>query len=183
MALSLNSFSSSESFLPALFLYFISSLATFLEKINTYEQIASRAERTISYFGFMISLFIVCCYLANVLHFIDINFQKPCDTYKILIQGRPDTFFTFSSIDVTYPIFACIASIPAFSTLLAIIPYLRNKGYTYEIIKEILTHNLKTCLFNLIISICSGLLGILYCYLKTCHDAGVKSPNHRTLKI
>ena len=117
----------------------------------------------------MISLFIVCCYLANVLHFIDINFQKPCDTYKILIQGRPDTFFTFSSIDVTYPIFACIASIPAFSTLLAIIPYLRNKGYTYEIIKEILTHNLKTCLFNLIISICSGLLGILYCYLKTCH--------------
>lgn len=41
MALSLNSFSSSDAFLPALFLYFISNLATFLEKINTYEHIAS----------------------------------------------------------------------------------------------------------------------------------------------
>lgn len=169
MALSLNSFSSSESFLPALFLYFVSNLATFLEKVNTYEQIASRPERFISFCGLIISLLIVCCYLANVLHFIDINFQKPCDTYKILVLGKPDTFFTFPSIDVTYFVFICIASIPFFSILLALIPFLRNKGYTYEIIKNILTYNLKTCLLNLIISICSGFLGLLYCHLKACY--------------
>ncbi len=167
MALSLNSFSSSESFLPALFLYFISSLATFLEKVNTYEQIASRTERIISICGFTVSLFFVCGYLANALHFIDINFQKPCNTYKILIQGRPDTFFTFSSIDITYFVFACVASIPFLSILLALIPYLRNKGYTKEIISNILVRNIKICIINIIISICFGFLGVVYCHLKS----------------
>lgn len=167
MALSLNSFSSSDAFLPALFLYFISNLATFLEKINTYEHIASKIERHICYLGFIVSLFVVCCYLANVLHFIDINFQKRHDaTYRILIQGRPDTFLTFTSIDVTSIMFIFIGCIPFLSILLSIIPFLRNQGFTLNILKSILKGNLKACYINIIISVLGGIIGAIICHIK-----------------
>lgn len=167
MAMSLNSFLSTDSFMPALFLYFISNLATFLEKIYVYDKAEARYERAISYICFSICLFLVCGYLTYALHFMNLNFQKNNEVYRILIQGIPDSFFTFSSIDVTGIVLICVWVMPAASFLLVLIPWLRDKGFSGKIIWSIVKQNKGKCISILIGSFLLGFTGVLFCYLKS----------------
>ena len=48
MALFLNSFSTSSIYLPMIFLYFLSGLASFLDKISFYKSIGLKLEERIS---------------------------------------------------------------------------------------------------------------------------------------
>lgn len=166
MAMSLNGFYSTDLFLPALFLYFISNLASFLEKKSSYKRCASHIEQLISSICFYISLFMVCGYLAYELHFINLNFQKANEVYHILIQGIPDSFITFSSLDVTILVIISIWIIPFSSVLLVIIPWLRSRGITTELVKIIVEHNKTRCIVISAASCGCGALGILVCRIK-----------------
>ena len=169
MAMSLNNFVSSGVFLPALFLYFISNLAVFLEKAYTYNFIASRYEKIISYICCCVCIMVSCLYLSHALQLIEIAFFKERDRYRILLQSVPDTFFPFGSIDITFVIFFCIWFIPVASCLLFVIPLLSSHGYTRKNICTIIVQNFRLVLLNFIISLIMGLFGIICCRVKVKH--------------
>lgn len=171
MALSLNNFISPDVFLSALFLYFISNLAAFWDKAWYYTYNGSSSEKRISYIGFGCCLFAVCVYLANALNFIDIVFFPNSPTYEILAQGIPNSFFTFSSINIKWAVTALVISIPLISLLLCIIPFLISHGYTKPILIDILKRNKKCCVFNIVISMIFGVMGIVFCNLKSAFHA------------
>ena len=177
MALSLNNFISSDVFLSALFLYSISNLAAFWDKAWYYTYTKSLYEKRISYIGFGCCLLAVCFYLADALSFIDIVFFPTLSTYEILVQGIPNSFFTFSSINIKWAITAFVISIPLLSLLLCIIPFLISHGYTKKILIGILRKNKKCCAFNIVLSMLFGCLGIIFCHIKsTFHTAGLGNP-------
>ena len=179
MALSLNSFISPDVFLSALFLYFISNLAAFWDKAWYYTYNGSRSEKRITYIGFGCCLFAVCFYLADALNFIDIVFFSSSSTYEILVQGIPNSFFTFSSINIKWAITALVISIPLLSLLLCIIPFFISHGYTKPILIEILKYNKKCCVFNIVLSMISGGLGVVFCHVKnTFHTEEFGSPQY-----
>lgn len=169
MALSLNNFISSDVFLSALFLYFISNLAAFWDKLWYYTHDGSYSEKTVSYIGFFICLFAACFYLANALNFIDIVFFPATPTYEILVQGIPNSFFTFSSINIKWVITAFVFSIPILSLLLCIIPFLISHGYTKAMLIGILKNNQKCCFVNIVLSIISGGFFIVICHMRSSH--------------
>lgn len=167
MALSLNNFISSNVYLSALFLYFISNLAAFWDKAWYYTYNGIPSEKRISYIGFVLCVFAVCFYLADTLNFIDIVFFPNPSTYEILVQGMPNSFFTFNSINIKWAITAFVFSIPFLSLLLCIIPFLINHGYTKRILIYILKNNKKCCLINIALSIIFGSFGIIFCHIKS----------------
>lgn len=105
MALSLNSFSSSTMYLPVMFLYFLSNLAAFLDKTSYYKDRELYSERILSFICIVLCLIPVCLYVAYTLGYIEIKFHHFHGTYKILMQGIQNSFFTFNSIDITPLIF------------------------------------------------------------------------------
>lgn len=167
MALSLNSFVSSTVFLPALFLYFISNLAAFLDKAYYYNTNGYRCEKIISFSTFLVCLFPVCIYIAHTLNLIEIVFCLENQTYKILMQGVQSAFFTFNSIDITIITTLCVLLVPFSSFLLCIIPFLSSHGYTKSCILKILMENKKICIYNIIISVLMGPFGLLFCFIKS----------------
>lgn len=179
MALSLNNFVSSDVFLPALFLYFLSNLGAFLDKATFYNDNGYRCEKIISLLTFVVCLFCVCFYIAHTLNFIEMVFYLENATYKILIQGLPNSFFTFRSIDITAITFLCVALIPFSSFLLCIIPFLVSHGYTKTFLLKIYNENKKCCFVYLLASILFGLLGLLICYLKSkFYTNGIGTPQY-----
>ena len=166
MALSLNSFSSSDSYLPIMFLYFLSGLATFADKIFYYEDAGLYFEKKISIICFVVCSLIVCLYTAYSLGFVEINFQHNGRTYRILMQGIQDAFFTFNSIDITDFLTLAVAFIPFAFFILCVIPYLREQGYTKDSIKKASCKHKKIVILLIITSILIGFLGIIYCHFK-----------------
>lgn len=166
MALSLNSFSSSALYLPMMFLYFLSGLAAFVDKISFYNTENLYLELQISWVGFLICLIHVCIYLAYSLGFIEINFQYNGKTYCVLMQGMQNAFFTFNSINITHFIFVSAYIIPFAYPAFCIIPYLRKQGFTTKKVVDLfLSH--KIALFALIIiSTATGFIGIAICRYK-----------------
>lgn len=167
MALSLNSFISSEVFLPAIFLYFLSNLASFSDKAWYYTHNGYRGEKIISYICLIICIVSTCFYIAHALNFIEIVFYSQSATYKMLIQGTSGSFFTFHAIDITYITTAFILFIPFASLLLCIIPFISSHGYTPQIICDILKNSVKAAILIIGVSLGLGLLGILICHIKS----------------
>lgn len=179
MALSLNSFSSSSMYRPVLFLYFLSNLAAFLDKITFYQDMKMQFEKYISITCFSLCILNICLYLAHSLDFIEIKFQPKCLTYRILIQGIQNCFFTFNSIDITWFIFISVFTIPFSYLFICIVSFLRECGYTkYWILKITREHKKELALF-LVPSVLFGLGGIALCrarYLMTY--AGYGNPQY-----
>lgn len=167
MALSLNSFVSSDVFLPALFLFFLSNLAAFLDKTMYYRDKRLYVEKIISMFMFLICLTVLCFYMAYTLNFIEIRFVME-NTYKILIQGMSKSFFTFNAVNMTVPTIICVAAVPVSSLLLFMISYLRHYSYTKTYLKKILKENVWFCIIFAFLSVCFGALGTYICYVKFC---------------
>ena len=171
MALSLNSFTSPTLYLPMMFLYFLSGLAAFLDKISFYKSTKQKPEEWISWFSFSICFLGVCFYTANSLGFIEITFQCNCGIYNVLMQGVPNSFFTFNSINVTPAIFIFAFILPFAYLALCLVSYLRERGLT--IVKVVyICKNRKLRLIGVItLSVLAGFLGMLACYLKYCNSA------------
>ena len=166
MALSLNSFSTSSIYLPMIFLYFLSGLASFLDKISFYQSIGLKLEEKICTTCFCICFLIAFLYIANSLGFIGINFQNCEGTYRVLMQGIPNSFFTFNSVDITLFIFISAFMIPCVYLVLCIIPYLREHGFTKEILLQISRNHIKTLIILFFSSLVAGCIGICICYFK-----------------
>lgn len=166
MALSLNSFSSSELYLPAMFLYFLSGLATFVDKIAFYQYLGYKTEERVSWLCFCTCALVVCLCIANSLNFIEITFKCDEGIYKVLIQGVQNSFFTFNSINITTYIFLFASIIPSFYLILCIISYLREHGITWNLILDILKNHKSVFTIYLVISILLGFVGMFVCYLK-----------------
>lgn len=166
MALSLNSFTSPTIYLPMMFLYFLSGLATFLDKIAFYKSVSQEFEKRISYIGFLVCFLVVCFYIAHSLRFIEINFQCDNGNYKVLMQGIQNSFFTFNSINMTPIIFSFVFILPFAYLALCLVSYLREQGFTLVKVKSILLNHKKTSFLPLIVSIIIGVGGIGFCFLK-----------------
>ena len=175
MLFSLNSFSTSEMYLPALFLYFLSNVAAFIDKYIYYKELNYSLEKLASAICFLSSVAMVCLYIFNSLDFIEITFQNSCGTYHMLVQGVPNSFVTFNSINITCLtlIFAVLA--PVTYLFFCTTAYLRERGYTLQkIIKIISNHKIKTTLV-FVGFIVSGLIGVLICHRKSinvCNGLG-----------
>ena len=171
MALSLNSFTSPTLYLPMMFLYFLSGLAAFLDKISFYKSTKQKPEEWISWFCFLICFLCVCLYTANSLGFIEIAFQCNCGTYNVLIQGVPNSFFTFNSINVTHAIFIFAFILPFAYLALCLVSYLRERGLTIDKVIYICKNQKLRLIGVITLSVFAGFLGILVCYLKYCNSA------------
>lgn len=179
MAFSLNSFTSSEVFLPAIFLYFLSNLASFWDKSWYYTYNGYRGEKFISFVCFVVCVISICFYLAHTLNFIEILFYPQNTTYKMLMQGTSNAFFTFQAIDITYVTTSFVLLMPIASFFLCIIPFLSNHGYTAQIIYDIIKNSTSDILLIIVFSICSGLLGILFCHIKSVlNPTGIGTPQY-----
>ncbi len=167
MAFSLNSFTSPTLYLPMMFLYFLSGLAAFLDKIAFYKSIKQKPEEYISWICFSICFLGVCFYTANSLGFIEVNFQRNNGTYKVLMQGVQNSFFTFNSINVTPAIFIPAYILPFAYPALCLVSYLREQGLTMEKVINISRTHKKTLILPFILSIIIGVfIGVGFCYLK-----------------
>lgn len=166
MALSLNSFSSSSLYLPMMFLYFLSGLAAFIDKVAFYKFACLKSEEYISWICFFVCFLVVCLYIANSLGFIEITFHYNCEIYKVLMQGVPNSFFTFNSIDITSFIFVSAFLVPFSYLALCIIPFLREHGFTKKVIIDISCNHKKNLLFHIFMSFLIGITGIIICHLK-----------------
>lgn len=169
MLLSLNSFSTSTMYLPALFLYFSSSIATFIDKYIYYRDLDFFTEKQFSLFCLIVSVAMICTYLSDSLGFVKITFQNVCGTYHMLIQGVPNSFFTFNSINITYPTLFASALLPISYLFFCISAHLREKGFTKDKIKSIVCKNKLKTFLVFIASIVSGLIGMQHCYYKFQH--------------
>lgn len=164
--LSLNGFSTSTMYLPALFLYFLSNIAAFIDKFVYYRDLELRAEQWVSLTGFLASIGMICIYISDSLGFAKITFHNVCGTYRMLIQGVPNSFFTFNSVDITYITLIAATCIPIAYLFFCIAAYLREKGFTKDKMKSIICKNkIKTLLISFA-SIAFGLIGMQYCYYK-----------------
>lgn len=175
MALSLNSFSTSTLYLPMVFLYFLSGLAAFMDKISFYKDAKFKIEEKISWLCFCVCFLVVCFYIANSLGFIEVNFQCNNGTYKVLMQGIQNSFFTFNSINITPFIFIFAFMMPFAYLVLCIISYLREQGLTMQIILNISSNNKKALLKPLTLPILLGIVGMVIChfkYISTSHSYG-----------
>lgn len=166
MALSLNSFSTSSLYLPMIFLYFLSGLASFLDKITFYKSIGLKLEEIISTICFCVCFLIAFLYIANSLGFIGINFQCCDGTYRVLLLGIPNSFFTFNSIDITLFIFVAAFMVPCTYLVLCIIPYLREHGFTKNIIIDMSRQHIKSLIVRFFVSLLIGIIGIKICHYK-----------------
>lgn len=171
MALSLNSFTSPTLYLPMMFLYFLSGLAAFLDKISFYKGTEQKSEECISWFCFSICFLGVCLYTANSLGFIEINFQQNSGTYKVLVQGVQNSFFTFNSINVTPIIFGFAFILPFAYLALCLVSYLREQGLTTDKVIHICKNNILRFIGVIALSVLAGFAGTLACYLKYCNSA------------
>lgn len=175
MAFSLNSFTSPALYLPMMFLYFLSGLASFVDKISFYTGVGQKAERRICWSCFFICLLGACFYTADSLGFIEINFQSNCGTYKVLMQGVQNSFFTFNSINVTPLIFIVVFILPFAYPALCLISYLKEQGLTWEKIVCIYKNNLGKLLGLFFLSLIIGSASAGFCHLKyinTSHNYG-----------
>ncbi len=175
MALSLNSFNSPALYLPMMFLYFLSGLASFIDKIAFYIGTAQKTEERISWIGFYICFLGVCLYIANSLGFIEIIFQCNCGTYKVLIQGIQNSFFTFNSINITPVIFSFAFMLPFMYLALCLVSYLREQGLTMGKVISISKHHKIKLVKLLGLSFVLGVIGCVFCYFKyinTPHNHG-----------
>lgn len=179
MALSLNSFSSSTLYLPMMFLYFLSGLAAFIDKIAYYKNSGQKLEEKISWICFSVCFLVVCFYIANSLGFIEIIFQCNYGTYNVLMQGIQNSFFTFNSVNITPFIFLFAFMLPFAYPVLCLISYLREQGLTMEQVLYIHKNN-KLKLFGLLIlSVIIGSIGMGICHLKYCKsDCKYGSPQY-----
>lgn len=166
MALSLNSFSNSAIYLPALFLYFLSNLSTFIERFVSYRDSNLLMEQGVSFVCCILSGVMVFLYVANSLNFWDIQFKEDCGIYHILIQGVAHSFFTFNSMDITMEIFVAAFIMPAAYVALCVAPYLRNRGYTIKIIRNILVEKIWNVVTLIGISVGIGILSRVVCDYK-----------------
>lgn len=171
MALSLNSFTSPALYLPMMFLYFLSGLAAFLDKISFYKSTKQKPEEYISWFCFLICFLGVCFYTANSLGFIEIAFQCNCGTYKVLMQGVQNSFFTFGSINVTPVIFILILIIPFAYLVLCLVSYLRERGLTTRKVIYICKSKRLRLIGVISLSVLAGFAGMIACYLKYHNSA------------
>lgn len=114
----------------------------------------------------MVAVVMICIYISDSLGFVKITFQDVIETYHMLIQGVPNSFFTFNSIDITYPTLFASALIPVAYLFFYTSAHLREKGFTKEkIISIILKNKIKTFLVASA-SIVFGLIGMQHCYYK-----------------
>lgn len=171
MALSLNSFSSSKLYLSAMFLYFLSGLATFIDKIIFYKYLGYKTEKHVSWICLCICSIIICLYIADSLNYIEIVFKCDDGIYKVLMQGVQKSFFTFNSINITPFIFIFAFTIPIFYLIIFIISCLRDKNITGEFIFATLKNNKLYFIIYLLFSIISGIVGIWICRLKYMHSS------------
>lgn len=181
MAFSLNTFSTSALYLPALFLYFLSNLAAFIDKYTYYKDLNYIAEKNVSLICFLLSLFMVILYIADSLHYIEFMFHFVNGHYSIIIQSAQDSFFTFNSIDTTLFILASAFFMPFAYLLFCCIAFLREKGFNYSKIKTIIDMHSKKFVAIPIISLLSGCIGDFICYrkYKLCY-AGYGNPQYFT---
>ena len=173
MALSLNNFVSSDVFLPALFLYFISNFMTFFEKSYNYKFIASKYEKYVSYTCCIVCGGISCLYTAHALQMVEIVFFKVEDNYRILLQGMPNTFLSFKSVDITGIIIICILFIPLASVLLCIIPFLHEQGFSKQDIENILKKHKCILVESIGMAGIAGGGGVIYCYIKSVNEHSI----------
>lgn len=166
MALSLNSFTSPETYLSAMFLYFLAGFATFIDKITFYQHIGYKLEKRVSQLCLYICAFAVCICIANSLQYIEIVFNSDKGIYKVIMQGGKNAFFTFNSINITPFIFVFAFIIPISYFILCIISYLREKDVTKDLIFDILKNYKLKFILLLTISIISGYIGVSICHLK-----------------
>lgn len=165
MALSLNSFSTTELYLPMMFLYFLSGLGAFIDKISHYSY--HKAEKIISWFGLIICLINVCMYLMYSLHFIEISFQYNGTNYHVLLEGVPNAFFTFTSINITPFMIISVLTIPFVYPLYGLISYLRERNISLNKVKEIYFTHKEALPILILTSIGFGFLGDGFCFFKS----------------
>ena len=166
MAFSLNSFVSLDVFLPALFLYFISNLGAFIEKICSCSYKTHRAERCLSYGGVIICSVIVYGYIAESLHFIKFRYSNTGD-YKIIVENIENTFLTFPSFNITPLLIVFVGIITAIHFLFFLIPHLRNLGYTLDLFIFTFKHRPLGTLICGIITLASSFWASYYCHHKS----------------
>lgn len=166
MFLSLNSFSDSTAYLPVLFLYFSSNIATFIDKYIYYKEIDLFLEKFISLICSLLCIAMVCIYISDSLGFTRITFHNVSGIYRMLIQGVPNSFFTFNSIDITLPTFFIAASIPLTYLFYCASSYLREIGLTRTKVIRIFTNNKKKTLFLIFLSLILGQFGVCLCHYK-----------------
>lgn len=167
MAFSLNSFSTTELYLPMMFLYFLSGLGAFIDKISCYSDPCYKAEKIISWFGLIICLINVCLYLMYSLHFIEMSFQYNGTNYHVLLQGVPNAFFTFTSVNITPFMIISVLTIPFSYPLFGIILYLRNRQISPKKIRNIYFTHKEALPVLILFSIIFGTLGDGFCFLKS----------------
>lgn len=166
MACSLNSFSDSTLYMPVLFLYFLSNLATFIDKYVTYKDMKQNEEQCVSLICIILSAIMIFIYISDSLNFLEIYFKEECGKYHMLMQGVPNSFYTFNSIDITAFVFIIAVVMPGAYVLLCVASWLRELGYTIEILKNILIKKVWTILNLCGVSVLLGIAGCVYCHYK-----------------
>lgn len=166
MACSLNSFTDSTLYMPVLFLYFLSNLATFIDKYVVYKDMKQNEEQYVSLICIILSAIMIFLYISDSLDFLEIYFKKECGKYHMFMQGVPNSFYTFNSIDITAFVFIIAVIMPAAYILLCVASLLREYGYTVEILKNIFIKKLRTIVLLCFVSGVLGMVGCMYCYYR-----------------
>ncbi len=166
MACSLNSFSDSTLYMPVLFLYFLSNLATFIDKYVTYKDMKQNEEQCVSLICIILSAIMIFLYISDSLNFLEIYFKEEFGKFHMLMQGVPNSFYTFNSVDITAFVFIIAVVMPAAYVLLCVASWLRELGYTIEILKNILIKKVWTILNLCGVSVLLGITGCVYCHYK-----------------
>lgn len=167
MAYSLNNFTELNLYLPVFFLYFSSNLAVFFEKYVSYRDMKYTWEQYFSCICIFLSGLMVLLYLFHTLNYLEIYFENVNNKYRMQIRSVPDSFYTFNSKDITNWVFAiALLVIPLTYVFLLIAAYLREEGYTLEILKNILKQKIRSVIVCFVISGSLGGLSAGYCLKK-----------------
>ena len=141
MACSLNSVTEPLQYKSALFLYFLSNLASFVERYVSYKDAEQRVEKIISEICFGISTLVILIYIMDLVNCIEIAFQEDNGLYHVLIQGAENSLIAFDSFEITEYIVILALVIPISYILFCVIANLRESKYTMESIKQIVVIN------------------------------------------
>ncbi len=141
MACSLNSVTEPLQYMSVLFLYFLSNLASFVERFVSYNDAKQHAEKIISAICIGISALVILIYVMDLLNCIKIEFQETNGLYHVLMQGAENSLVTFESFEITEYIVILALFMPASYILFCVIANLRESKYTMESIKQIIVNN------------------------------------------
>lgn len=175
MAFSLNNFTELDLYLPVFFLYFASNIAAFFDKYVTYKEMKQVWEECISVGCIVLSAVMVLLYLFHTLNYLEIYFEIIHNEYRMQVRAVPNSFYTFNSKDITMYVFITAIFIPVSYAVLLIAAYLREEGYTLDILKNIVMKKKRSVICCVLTSGVLGGLGVCFClnkYKRKCEGYG-----------